>query len=135
MHFKNHVGKLCRLEMNPDNNRCAYNFPQFFFIFSNFQKLVLDNINTEAAEQCFSWLKKYASIISSMNWLRAPTYLVLLFHYKNLSNVHRKPTDIFPVVRKKIFTIHTSIQLTIYHFRILEKSYTSSTEYFSLSFS
>jgi hypothetical protein len=59
---------------------------------------VLDGINTEAAEQCFGWLKKYASIISSMNWLRAPVFMVILFHYKNLSHVGRKPSDIFHVV-------------------------------------
>lgn len=63
--------------------------------------IVLDNINTEAAEQCFSWLRKYACIISSMNWLCAPIYMVILFHFKNLSYVRRKPSDIFPVVNKK----------------------------------
>jgi hypothetical protein len=26
MHFKNHVGRFCRLEMNPDANRCKYFF-------------------------------------------------------------------------------------------------------------
>jgi hypothetical protein len=59
---------------------------------------VLDNINTEAAEQCFAWLRKYAAVISSMNWLRAPVFLLVLFHLKNLSYVRRRPSDIFPIV-------------------------------------
>ncbi|CAF3562642.1 unnamed protein product [Rotaria socialis] len=77
LHFKNHVGIYCRLEMDPNKNRY--------------------NINTEAAEQCFAWLRNYGSIISSMNWLRAPVFMLILFHLKNLSYVQRKPSDIFPV--------------------------------------
>ena len=60
--------------------------------------LVLKNVNTQAAEQCFSWLRRYAAILSSMNWLRAPVYMILIFHLKNLSNVNRRPSDVFHVV-------------------------------------
>jgi hypothetical protein len=98
MHFKNHVGTFCRLEMNPNNNRCEFIFWILYSCLYIIVLLVLDNINTEAAEQCFAWLRKYASIISSMNWLRAPIFIMLLFHYKNLSFARRKPSDIFPVV-------------------------------------
>jgi hypothetical protein len=99
MHFKNHVGRFCRAQMNPDTNRCK-TLPHycFYIIILDFFRLVLDGINTQAAEQCFSWLRKYASIISSMNWLRAPIFMIIIFHLKNLSYVRRKPSDIFSIV-------------------------------------
>ncbi|CAF0765268.1 unnamed protein product [Adineta steineri] len=48
---------------------------------SNINRLS-DNINTKAAEQCFSWL-------------RSPVFMVILFHLKHMSYVRRKPSDIF----------------------------------------
>jgi len=61
--------------------------------------LVLNNVNTEAAEQTFSWLKQYAQIISNLNHLRAPLFMLTLFHLKNLSRVNRQTSFIFDVVR------------------------------------
>ncbi|CAF3968790.1 unnamed protein product [Adineta steineri] len=57
----------------------------------------LDLINTQCAEQCFAWLKRYAAIISSLGWMRAPLYLMILFHYKNLSTCHVRPTKHFNI--------------------------------------
>lgn len=61
--------------------------------------LVLDQINTQAAEQCFSWLKQYAQIISALGWLRAPVFLLILFHGANLARCRVRPTRIFDIVR------------------------------------
>ncbi|CAF2670037.1 unnamed protein product [Rotaria sp. Silwood2] len=58
---------------------------------------VLDGINTQAAEQLFSWVKGYANILSSLGWRKMPIYLLLLFHYKNLERVHIRPTHIFNI--------------------------------------
>lgn len=60
--------------------------------------LVLDGINTQAAEQLFSWVKNYANILSSLGWRRMPIYLLLLFHYKNLERVSIRLTHIFNIV-------------------------------------
>ena len=49
---------------------------------------VLDGVNTEAAEQCFSWLKGYASILSCLGWRRSPLFLLILFHNKNLERTN-----------------------------------------------
>ncbi|CAF4042925.1 unnamed protein product [Adineta steineri] len=57
----------------------------------------LDNCNTQVAEQLFSWLKRYAPIISSLGWLRAPVYLLPLFHYKNLETTHTRSTHHFDI--------------------------------------
>lgn len=73
-------------------------FDSFFVLLSIGLLSVLDNVNTQAAEQTFSWIRQYAAIISNMNWLRAPVFMLLLFHSKNLAYVGRKPTDIFNVV-------------------------------------
>ncbi len=59
---------------------------------------MLDNVNTEAAEQSFSWLKKYSSIISALGWRRAPVFLLLLFHMKNLERCHVRPNQVFDIV-------------------------------------
>jgi hypothetical protein len=59
---------------------------------------VLDGINTQAAEQLFSWVKSYANILSSLGWRKMPIYLLLLFHYKNLERVNIRPTQIFNIV-------------------------------------
>ena len=96
LHFKNHVGRFCRKEMDPNKNRCMRHV--FFRRKAARFHSVLDNINTEAAEQCFSWLKRYATMISSMNWMRAPVFMVIIFHLKNLSYVRRRPSDVFLVV-------------------------------------
>ncbi|CAF5081190.1 unnamed protein product [Rotaria sp. Silwood1] len=60
-------------------------------------ELVLDGINTQAAEQLFSWVKGYANILSSLGWRKMPIYLLLLFRYKNLERVHIRPTHIFNI--------------------------------------
>ncbi|CAF3601140.1 unnamed protein product [Rotaria socialis] len=73
-HFRNHVGTFCRQTMNPDKNP------------------LLDGVNTQAAEQTFSWLKQYAQIISNLNYLRAPLFMLVLFHLKNLSMVQKAPS-------------------------------------------
>ncbi|CAF1513157.1 unnamed protein product, partial [Adineta steineri] len=78
-HFKNHVGDWCKKNMSP------YSYHD------------LDLINTQCAEQCFAWLKRYAAIISSLGWMRAPLYLLILFHYKNLSTCHVRPTKHFNI--------------------------------------
>ncbi|CAF4025283.1 unnamed protein product [Adineta steineri] len=59
---------------------------------------VLDNINTQAAEQLFSWVKTYANILSTLGWRRMPIYLLLIFHYKNLERVGIRPTRIFNII-------------------------------------
>ena len=59
---------------------------------------MLDDVNTQAAEQTFSWIRQYAAMISSMNWLRAPVFMLILFHLKNLSLVRRRPSDVFDAV-------------------------------------
>ncbi len=98
-HFRNHVGTFCRRTMNPDKNPCSYCPISHLSNQFNFLRLVLDNVNTEAAEQTFSWLKQYAQIISNMNHLRTPLFMLTLFHLKNLSRVKRPPSFIFDVVR------------------------------------
>ncbi|CAM4831875.1 unnamed protein product [Rotaria magnacalcarata] len=65
-HFRNHVGTFCRQTMNPDKNP------------------LLDGVNTQAAEQTFSWLKQYAKIISNLNYLRAPLFMLA----SSIPNVH-----------------------------------------------
>ena len=60
---------------------------------------VLKDVNTQAAEQTFSWLKNYAHMISSMGWMRTPLFIMTLFHLKNLSAVNRPPSSVFDVVR------------------------------------
>ncbi|CAF4601037.1 unnamed protein product, partial [Rotaria socialis] len=62
--------------MNPDKNK------------------MLNGINTQAAEQLFSWLKNYANILSNLGWRRMPIYLLLLFHYKNLERMKIRPTQV-----------------------------------------
>ncbi|CAF4273337.1 unnamed protein product [Rotaria socialis] len=79
-HFKNHVGEWCLAHMNPDDNK------------------LLDEMNTEAAEQNFSWLKNYSSIITVLGWRRAPVFLLLLFHMKNLALCHVRPNRVFDIV-------------------------------------
>ncbi|CAF1158424.1 unnamed protein product [Adineta ricciae] len=79
-HFRNHVGKFCRETMNPNNNR------------------LLDNVNTQAAEQTFSWLKQYANIMSNLGYLRAPLFMLILFHSKNMSSVKKSVSSVFNVV-------------------------------------
>ncbi|CAF1543645.1 unnamed protein product [Adineta ricciae] len=81
-HFKNHIGHWCRRNMNPNNNK------------------LLDNVNTEAAEQSFSWLKRYSCIISALGWLRAPVFLLLLFHMKNLARCNVRSNRIFNIVEQ-----------------------------------
>ncbi|CAF4546184.1 unnamed protein product, partial [Rotaria socialis] len=75
-HFRGHVGRWCRTHMNPDKNK------------------MLNGINTQAAEQLFSWLKNYANILSNLGWRRMPIYLLLLFHYKNLERMKIRPTQV-----------------------------------------
>ena len=60
--------------------------------------LVLDGINTQAAEQLFSWVKNFAKILSSLGWRKMPLYLLLLFHYKNLERVNIRPSRVFNIV-------------------------------------
>lgn len=59
---------------------------------------MLNGINTQAAEQLFSWVKGYANILSALGWRKMPIYLLLLFHYKNLERVNIRPTHIFNIV-------------------------------------
>ena len=98
-HFKNHVGKWCRANMNPDDNRCEFLCVSISIAF--YCRIVLDNVNTEAAEQSFSWLKRYSSILSALGWRRAPIFLLLLFHMKNLTRCHIRPNKIFEIVNNK----------------------------------
>jgi hypothetical protein len=60
---------------------------------------VLKDVNTQAAEQTFSWLKNYAHMISSMGWKRTPLFIMTLFHLKNMAAVNRPPSSVFDVVR------------------------------------
>ncbi|CAF2077322.1 unnamed protein product, partial [Rotaria magnacalcarata] len=78
-HFKGHVGRWCRANMNPYKNE------------------MLNGINTQAAEQLFSWVKTYANILSSLGWRKMPIYLLLLFHYKNLERMSIRPTHVFNI--------------------------------------
>jgi len=75
--------------------------------------LVLDGVNTEAAEQSFSWLKKYSSIISALGWRRAPVFLLLLFHMKNLERCPVRPNQVFDIVSDK--TLENIITLSIFY--------------------
>mgnify|MGYP006904178672 FL=1 len=75
-----------------------------FRLWTSLLLLVLKDINTEAAEQTFSWLKRYANIISNMNHLRAPLFMLTLFHLKNLSRVKRSPSSVFPVVSRHFYS-------------------------------
>ncbi|CAM4844762.1 unnamed protein product [Rotaria magnacalcarata] len=78
-HWKNHVGTWCKENMSP------------------YATSDLNMINTQSAEQLFSWLKRYAPIISSLGWLKAPLYLLVLFHYKNLWTCKVRPTRHFDI--------------------------------------
>ena len=60
--------------------------------------LELDGINTEAAEQLFSWLKRYAYILSCLGWRRIPLFLLILFHNKNLERTKVRPNKVFDLV-------------------------------------
>ena len=98
--------------MNPYKNKSEYAWLKIldFLLIS----LVLDGINTQAAEQLFSWVKSYANILSNLGWRKMPVYLLLLFHYKNLERVSIRPTHVFNIVsRMKGFPI------LIYQFQIL----------------
>jgi hypothetical protein len=86
--------------MNPDENEREF-FLVCIFSSHRFRLTVLDGINTQAAEQLFSWVKNYASILSSLGWRKMPVYLLLLFHYKNLERVHIRPTHVFNIVNEK----------------------------------
>lgn len=74
--------------------------------------IVLDGINTEAAEQLFSWLKQYSAILSCLDWQRIPLFLLILFHNKNLERTKVRPTRVFDLVR--IFRIHDNFLNTSY---------------------
>ncbi|CAM4882757.1 unnamed protein product [Rotaria socialis] len=67
-HFRNHVGTWCRANMNPNDNP------------------LLTNVNTQTAEQLFSWLKDYAAIISSLGWKRASPHEIP--HVPDISLMH-----------------------------------------------
>jgi len=97
-HFKNHVGSWCKNNMSPYANDGETTFHTYNSQALSFHFLDLNDINTQCAEQCFSWLKRYAAIISSLGWMRAPLYLLILFHYKNLSTCHVRPTTHFNIV-------------------------------------
>jgi hypothetical protein len=99
-HFKNHVGHWCRTHMNPNDNRCKVSFCKILIAFRIF--IVLDNVNTQGAEQNFSWLKRYSCIISALGWLRAPVFLLLFFHMENLARCHVRPNRIFNIVSNKM---------------------------------
>ncbi|CAF3306031.1 unnamed protein product [Rotaria socialis] len=90
-HFKGHVGRWCRANMNPYKNE------------------MLNGINTQAAEQLFSWVKNYANILSSLGWRRMPIYLLLLFHYKNLERMSIRPTHAFNIASSVPFTPTVSL--------------------------
>lgn len=60
---------------------------------------MLDGVNTEAAEQLFSWLKGYASILSSIGWKRSLPFLLILFHNKNLERKNIRPNQTLDIVR------------------------------------
>ncbi|CAM4837341.1 unnamed protein product [Rotaria magnacalcarata] len=90
-HFKGHVGRWCRANMNPYKNE------------------MLNGINTQAAEQLFSWVKNYANILSSLGWRRMPIYLLLLFHYKNLERMSIRPTHVFNIASSVPFTPTVSL--------------------------
>ncbi|CAF4666218.1 unnamed protein product [Rotaria sp. Silwood2] len=83
-HWKNHIGTWCKANMSP------------------YSSSALNMINTQCAEQFFSWLKPYSTIISSLGWLRAPLYLLVLFHYKNLSTCRVRPNAHFDIVSSRI---------------------------------
>jgi hypothetical protein len=74
--------------------------------------LVLNGINTEAAEQLFSWLKRYSAILSCLGWQRIPLFLLILFHNKNLERTKVRPTHVFDLVR--IFNISNNFLKIIY---------------------
>lgn len=59
---------------------------------------MLKDVNTQAAEQTFAWLKQYAHIMSSLNHLRAPLFMLILFHLKNLSMVNKTTSFVFNIV-------------------------------------
>lgn len=71
---------------------------KYFIENSRFTVSELNAINTQCAEQLFSWLKRYSAIISSLGWVKAPLYLLLLFHYKNLSTCQVRPNAHFDIV-------------------------------------
>ena len=95
-HFRNHVGNLCRKTMNSDKNPCSY--LSILLTVYLFWFLVLQDINTQTAEQTISWFKQYAQIISNLNYLRAPLFMLVLFHLKNLSIVNKSPSYVCDVV-------------------------------------
>ncbi|CAF4273840.1 unnamed protein product [Rotaria socialis] len=97
-HFRNHVGSWCRLNMNPNDNPL--------------------NVNTQAAEQLFSWLKGYATIISSLGWRRASMFLLILFHHKNLETTRTKCNAVFSIIDRvpsvpDISLMHTADSISI----------------------
>ncbi|CAF4176287.1 unnamed protein product [Rotaria magnacalcarata] len=99
-HSRNHVGSWCRANMNPDKNP------------------LLENINTQAAEQLFSWLKGYALIISSLGWKRASMFLLIIFHHKNLIATNIKSSSVFNIVNQvphepTISLMHTADSISL----------------------
>ncbi|CAF3182931.1 unnamed protein product [Rotaria socialis] len=114
-YFRNHVGSWCRANMNPDKNP------------------LLENINTQAAEQLFSWLKGYASIISSLGWKRASMFLLIIFHHKNLIATNIKSSSVFNIVNQvphepTISLMHTADSISLLEAsNILASSTSSST--------
>lgn len=88
-HFRNHVGKWCRANMDPNQNHGLFRIirltsfrKSIFFLYEG-----LIGINTQAAEQLFSWLKSYAPILSNMGYQRLHVFLLILFHMKNMERI------------------------------------------------
>ena len=75
LHFKNHRDVGCKQHLNLDNN------PN------------LNGINTESAEQTFSWLNKLAKSFSRMCSERCQRTSHLMFHYWNCHHIELNPYD------------------------------------------
>ena len=73
MHFKNHVDKWCKKNVNPFSNS------------------IFNGINTQVCEQTFSWLCKYKHSLSNMRKSRFQMVIISVCHLRNeLFYRHRK---------------------------------------------
>ena len=72
LHFFGHTGKFCKTHCNPND------------------VIELENINTEACEQCNSWLCNYKHILNYMNLDRYSFFLFCLLDDYNYAKLNFK---------------------------------------------
>lgn len=71
-HAKNHTRPMCRTIMQPDHP-CHNN--------------IYESVNTEVAEQMFSYLSKFKNSFRGYNYPKSTVFFTILFHLKNCATI------------------------------------------------